>query len=197
MIFAKSALLPRKLGRISFIIRLVGYLIVTYWFILNSQNGFPLIVELITIGYFLPFIAAPRARDCGLPPWIIFVLMIPVFSVIPLFMLLFSKSRLSDESPREETPIPFRKHIWWITGFFGVPWSLFFLTWILNSEYTSKFFEPVDGDTWVGPSMLVLAVGLSLMTYPLSIQFQRLRLIQERTWTNPVCVFQLALQWLR
>ena len=191
--FVRYLLFPRKLRRIAFFVRLVAYLLFAYWLLFNSPNEFYLINSLVVLGYFLPFVAAPRARDCGLPLWMIFVLLIPVFSAIPLIMLLFTRSHLSDELPKQETPIPFRKHLWWMIGFMGIPWSFFFLTWIVNPAYTSKFFKPVEGEWWLGTTMLFMAIGLSLMTYPLSIQFQRLRLIQERTWTTTSQMVMLVL----
>jgi len=186
----KDTVLPRKLGRISFCVRLVLYLLVAYWLFLdNSQREIPLLIPLIFFGYFLPFVALPRARDCGMPTWMILILMIPVFSTIPLFMLLFTRGRLSVELPKDEVPIPFRKHLWWIFVFVGIPWMLFGLILIFNGDYESKFFKPVNGDPYLGLSMLVIAITMTAMTYPLSIQFQRLRFTKERTKAQ---IFQMV-----
>ena len=181
--YIKTAILPRKLGRISFFARLVVYVLLTYWILFNIQDDFALLNLLIFLGYLLPFVAMPRARDCGLPTWIVLILIIPVFSLIPLVMLLFSKSRLSIEEPKQEPSIPFRKNILWLIGFAGTPWALFVSIWIINADYESKFFKPVEGVSYLGIMILVIAFGMSAMIYPFSVHFQKLRLAPERTWT--------------
>jgi len=182
--FIKSMLVPRKIGRISFFVRLLLYLLVEDWIILNTQGEWWYLTSLITLGYFLRFIAVPRARDCGLPDWVVLLLIVPVVSFIPLSILLFSRTRLSQEILLDEPRISFKKNIWWIIGFFGFPWACFFLIWILNPQYEMKFFQQVEGNAYLGSIMLLTALVVSALTYPLGIQFQKLRLVQPRRWTT-------------
>jgi len=69
--------------------------------------------------------------------------------------------------------IPFRKHVAWLITFAAMPWGLFLLVWIINSEYVAKFFSPYAH--WLGVVMLLVASVVTFLTYPLGIEFQRLR----------------------
>ena len=69
--------------------------------------------------------------------------------------------------------IPFRKHVVWLIIFAATPWGFFFLVSIINPDYIGKFFSPYDH--WLGLKMLLLAVVVTILTYPLGIEFQRLR----------------------
>jgi hypothetical protein len=69
--------------------------------------------------------------------------------------------------------IPFQKHVAWLSTFAAMPWGFFFLVWIVNPEYIGKFFSPYDH--WLGVAMLLVASVVTVLTYPLGIEFQRLR----------------------
>jgi hypothetical protein len=69
--------------------------------------------------------------------------------------------------------IPFQKHVAWLIIFAAMPWGLFFLVWIINSDYMGKFFMPYGH--WLGVAMLLAASVVTVLIYPLGIEFQRLR----------------------
>ena len=84
-----------------------------------------------------------------------------------------TSARENPDGPVPWPDIPFRKHIPWLMTFAVMPWGLFIFVWILNPDYNAKFFMPYDN--WLGIGMLLVAAIASVLTYPLSIQFQCLR----------------------
>jgi hypothetical protein len=97
------------------------------------------------------------------------------------YIVGFTGARISSQNPVPFVPIHWTKCFVWFAVFFSVPFFLFVGCWVLNSEYMDKFFQPIGGTWWMGPSALLIAGMVSLLTFPLIIEIQRLKTIQTRT----------------
>ena len=89
---------PRKLGRLSYLARFIILFALCVWVIsyTTPANRFwPWIIRVIFTLYFFACGMLPRARDCCLPKWLLFLLLVPGLNLIPVVILFFSPSRVA------------------------------------------------------------------------------------------------------
>ena len=88
---------PKKIGRASYVLRLLAILI-GYFFVAHGLQGFPadskfrllltLALVIFTVIYVVGFVLLPRVRSFGLPWWAVLMLFVPLVGQIFALLLL-------------------------------------------------------------------------------------------------------------
>jgi hypothetical protein len=150
----------------------------------------------------LPFLALLLLSP-ALVPWIAYV-SVPALLFILVHARLYLQrhgyivglvgARFEPGDGGPPTPLPRKKIALRVAGIFGVPWILFGLVWIINPVYNEKFFEHSDGvEWWLGPVLFLFAVGLTVVSYPLGLEYCRLQRRRGRWSTEFQAVLTLLI----
>ncbi len=105
--FFRELVFPYRLGRLSYFVRFWLMIALEYYVLLGFHNpSLGGIVILALLAYMLTFCLMPRARDCGLPIWVTFLIFAPVICLFPMIVLWFKRSRLTLVMDPEADALP-------------------------------------------------------------------------------------------
>lgn len=87
---------PRRLRRISHILRFVLCNALLVWLLLDASAGdhVSALLFFVVLLYFILFRLLPRARDAGLPGWVVLFYLVPALNIILVYALFFSRTAL-------------------------------------------------------------------------------------------------------
>lgn len=95
---------PRRLHRLSYLLRLILADFVTYYLYASSTTMNPpwwwvAIITLSIYGFF--FIALPRLRDTGMNGWWLLIIFVPLVNIWLGLILLFRAPAMLNSAPRD------------------------------------------------------------------------------------------------